>query len=180
VLKRERIGVIRLVAVAGGCQYSVIPRSEKNIHVGLEGTLDGNVEVVGLDLGEGAELGLAVGQVETGDLLVEDLGEDVDADVELAGLGELDVLLAPGGIAVLEQHDLGKDLVGEGAGHDEGGVAGGTAKVDETALGEEDDVAAVLHEETVNLGLDVLDRLGVGLEPGDVNLNVEVANVWGC
>jgi len=56
-------------------------------------------------------------------------------------------------------------------------VTGGTTKVDETSLGEEDDVAAVLHEEAVDLWLDVLDALGVGLQPGNVDLNVEVTNV---
>lgn len=117
-------------------------------------------------------------EVETGDLLVQDLGQDVDANLERARLGELDVLLAPRGILGLEESNLGKDLVGEGAGHDEGGVAGGTAKVDQTTLSEEDDVAAVVHEEAVDLGLDVLDRLGVGLEPGNVNLDIEVANVY--
>lgn len=38
-------------------------------------------------------------------------------------------------------------------------------------------MAAVLHEEAVNLGLDVLDALGVGLQPSDVDLNIEVTNV---
>lgn len=116
-------------------------------------------------------------EVEEGDLLVEDLGEDVDTDVELAGLAELDVLVAEGLVLGLVQHDLGKDLVGEGAGHDEGGVAGGTAQVDETALGEEDDVAAVLEEVAVDLGLDALDGLGVGLEPGNVDFDIEVTDV---
>lgn len=118
-----------------------------------------------------------MGQVKSGDLLVENLGQDVDADVELAGLGELDVLLAESLVLGLEQHDLGKDLVGERAGHDERRVAGGTAKVDKTTLGKEDDVAAALHGEAVDLGLDALDRGSVGLEPGNVDLNVEVANV---
>lgn len=145
--------------------------------VGLVRTLDGQTEVLGLDGGHLGQLGVDVGQVEGGDLLVEDLGQDVDADVELAGLAELDVLLAESLVLGLEQHDLGKDLVGEGAGHDEGRVAGGAAKVDETALGEEDDVAAALHGEAVNLGLDALDAGSVGLEPGNVDLNVEVANV---
>lgn len=116
-------------------------------------------------------------QVELGDLLVQDLGENVDTDIELLGLAELDVLLAESGILGLEQQDLGKDLVGERARHDERRVTGGTAKVDEAALGKEDDVAAVLHEEAVDLGLDVLARLGVGLQPRDVNLDIEVTNV---
>ncbi|KUI61723.1 hypothetical protein VP1G_11265 [Cytospora mali] len=133
-------------------------------------------EVLGLDGGELGELDVAVGQVETGDLLVEDLGKDVDLLLELLGL-ELDVLVGELLALVLEEHDLAQDLVGEGAGHNEGGVAGGTAQVDQTTLSEEDDVAAAVHEEAVDLGLDVLDALGVGLEPGNVDLNVKVANV---
>lgn len=58
----------------------------------------------------------------------------------------------------------------------ERGVAGAAAEVDETALREEDDVAARGHGEAVDLGLDVdvLDR--VLLEPGDVDLDVKVAD----
>lgn len=97
------------------------------------------------------------------DLLVELLGEHVDTKGVRGVVGP--------------EGNLGKDLVGERTGHDERGVASGTAKVDETALGEEDDVTAVGHEVAVNLGLDVLVLLGVGLEPSDVNLDVKVTNV---
>lgn len=159
-----------------------------SVHVALEWALDWQAHVLGLDLGELAELGVDVVQVQESDLLVEDLGQDVDTDVHLSaldiadalalvGTSEFDVLLAELLIAGLVEHDLGKDLVGEGAGHDEGGVAGGTAKVDETTLGEKDDVTAVGHQEAVNLRLDVLDGLGVLLEPGNVDLNVEVTDV---
>lgn len=48
------------------------------------------------------------------------------------------------------------DLVGEGAGHDKGGVAGGTAQVEEAALGQHDHAVAVGEDEAVDLGLDVL------------------------
>lgn len=75
------------------------------------------------------------------------------------------------------ESDLGKNLVGEGAGHDEGRVSGSASKVDETALGKEDDVAAGGHGEAVNLGLDVGVLDGSLLEPGDVNLDVEVSDV---
>ena len=116
--------------------------------------------------------------METGDLLVEDLGEDVDTDGELAGgLGELGVLAGEGLVLALVQHDLGKNLVGERAGHDERRVASGASQVDETALSEEDNVAPVLHEEAVNLGLDGNNAGSVGLEPGNVDLAVEVTNV---
>jgi hypothetical protein len=95
----------------------------------------------------------------------------------LASGAELDVLLAKHRVLGLVQHDLGQDLVGEGAGHDKGRVAGGAAQVDQTTLGEQDDVAAIGHQITVNLGLDNLDRLGVGLEPGNIDFDVKVTNV---
>jgi hypothetical protein len=117
--------------------------------------------------------------MELGDGLVQDLGQHVDADVELLGGAELNVLLSESSILGLEQEDLSKDLVGERARHDKGRVSSGAAQVDETALGEEDDVAAVLHEESVDLGLDVLNAGSVGLQPGNVNLNIEVTNVLG-
>lgn len=147
------------------------------VDVALEGTLDIQAKVVGLDGGKLGQLGVDVVQVETGDLLVKDLGEDVDTNGLLAGSTELGVLLAESDILGTEESDLSEDLVGERAGHDERRVAGSTAKVDKTTLSQEDDVTAVGHGVTVNLRLDVLDGLGVGLEPGNVNLNVEVTNV---
>lgn len=80
---------------------------------GLVGAGDGEVEVVGLLLAEDGELDVELLEVGTGDLLVELLGEHVDAERELARVGP--------------ESDLGKDLIGEGAGHDERGVAGSTA-----------------------------------------------------
>ena len=181
-----------------------IPEKTKRlvtVHVGLEGTLGREGHVLDLGRGHLGKLGVDVVEVEKGDLLVEDLGEDVDADVHaldvaldlalldlldeagdgiglaLGGAGELDVLLGELLVAGLVQHDLGKDLVGEGAGHDEGRVASGASQVDETALSEEDDVAAVLHEVAVDLGLDAGDRLGVLLEPRNVDFDIEVTDV---
>lgn len=40
-------------------------------------------------------------------------------------------------------------------------------------------MASVSHGEAVNLGLDVGDRLGVGLQPGDVDLDIEMADANG-
>lgn len=116
-------------------------------------------------------------KVQLGNLLIENLGQDGNANLKLARLGKGNVLLAESLVLVLVQHDLGQHLVGEGAGHDERGVTSGTAQVDETALSKEDDVAAVLHQEAVDLRLNVLNARGVGLEPGNVNLNVKVTNV---
>jgi hypothetical protein len=148
------------------------------VHLGLVGSLNSESDVLSLLGGEGLEAGTEVVQVETGNLLVEDLGENVDTDGELSGgLGELGVLGGESGILRLVQHDLGKDLVGERAGHDEGRVSGGTSQVDETSLSEKDDVTSVLHEEAVDLGLDGDNGGSVGLQPGNVNLTVEVTDV---
>jgi hypothetical protein len=152
-------------------------RRGRDILVALERTLDTETKVLGLSVGQGLELDVDMVEMKTGNLLVEDLGEHIDLLLELAALGELDVLLAESLVVVLEQHDLSKHLVGEAARHDEGAVASGTSKVDETSLGEEDDMTARLHQVTVNLRLDVLVASSVGLDPRNINLNVEVANV---
>ena len=53
----------------------------------------------------------------------------------------------------------------------------GAAKVDQPSFGQQDDVLATLHFETVHLGLDV-DFLGaVVLQPLDVNLAIEMPDV---
>lgn len=147
------------------------------VDLSLVWSLRGDTEVISLLGGEGGELDVQVVQVKTSDLLIQDLWKDVDTDVELARLAELNVLLGELWVLGLEEEDLSKNLVGERARHDERGVTGGTAQVDETALSEEDDVTAVGETEAVDLWLDdnVLD--GVGLEPGNVNLAVEVTNV---
>ena len=147
------------------------------VDVALKGTLDGQTEIFGLDGGQLGELNVHMLEMEQSNLLIENLRKNVDTDVKLAGLAEFDILLAEFRITSLVQHDLGKDLVGEGAGHDEGGVTSGTAQVDKTALSKEDDVASVLHEEAVNLGLDAGDRLGVGLEPSNIDFDIEVTDV---
>lgn len=147
------------------------------VDVALEGTLDRETKVLSLDLGELGQLSIDVGQVEKSDLLVEDLGEDVNTDIKLASLAKLDVLVAELLISSLVQHDLGKDLVGERAGHDERGVASGASQVDETALSEKDYVTAILHQVAIDLGLNAGDRLGVLLEPSNIDFDIEVTNV---
>ena len=86
---------------------------------GLEGTVDGDVEVLGLLIGESGELDVELSKVSASDLLVQLLGEHVNAESELTRVGP--------------ESDLSEDLVGEGARHDEGRVARRAAKVDETA-----------------------------------------------
>lgn len=115
--------------------------------------------------------------MQQGNLLVEDLGQNVDADGFLARLAKFNVPLAEDFILGFEQHDLRQHLVGEGARHNEGGMTRSAPKVDETTLCEEDDVAAVFHQVTVDLRLDVLDALGVGFKPCHVDFNVKMSNI---
>jgi hypothetical protein len=152
----------------------------RNVLLGLVRTVRTETKVLGLDGGKLGQLGVDVLEVEQGNLLVQDLGEDIDANGLLAGGTELDVLLAESSVLGLEEGDLSEHLVGERAGHDERGVTGGTAKVNQTSLSQQNDMASVGHSITVNLRLDVLDRLGIGLEPGNVNLDIEVADVCSC
>lgn len=59
-------------------------------------------------------------------------------------------------------------------------MTGCAAEVDEAAFGEQDYVAAVGHEEAVDLGFDGLGGFGVLFEPGNVDFNVEMADVFVC
>ena len=52
--------------------------------------------------------------------------------------------------------DTHRYLVGEGAGHDKGGVACGAAQVEQTALSQDDHAMTIGVDEAVHLGLDVL------------------------
>ena len=102
--------------------------------------------------------------MQPGDLLVEVLGQHVDALLVLVVLGE--------------QLDLGDRLVGERVAHHEARVPGGVAEVQQASLGEHDDRVAVGEDPLVDLRLDVdpLDPGDLG-QPGHVDLVVEVADV---
>ena len=98
------------------------------------------------------------------DLLVEVLREHVDLLLVL--------------VVLREQLDLGDRLVREGVRHHERRVAGRVAEVQQAALGEDDDRAAVGADPLVDLRLDVdlLDAVDLR-EAGHVDLVVEVADV---
>ena len=150
--------------------------------LGLEGSLLGQTKVVALLLGELGKVDVEGAKVGEGDLFVELLGEHVHAQRVVLG--------------VVPQLELGQNLpqkskwcnffwksytiqkktnlVGEGGGHDEAGVSHGAAEVDKTALGEEDDVLAVLQGEPVHLRLDVRLRPAVLLQPLDLGRNVQI------
>lgn len=49
-------------------------------------------------------------------------------------------------------------------------------QINETTLSQKDQVAAVSHRVAVNLRFDVDDLLGILLQPGNINLDVEVTD----
>jgi len=71
------------------------------------------------------------------DLLVQLLGQHVHAQRVLA--------------RVAPQLNLGQNLVAEAVGHDEGRMSHGAAQVDQTSLGQQDDVLAVVQRVSVHL-----------------------------
>ena len=130
----------------------------------LVGTIRGKVEVLGLIVGEEGQLDVKLLEVSASDFLIQRLGQDVDTNIELFPISGV-------------EDDLSENLVGEGAGHDEGWVSGSTSEVNKTTLGEEDDVLPRGHGEPVHLRFYVDDRLSILLQPSDVDLNVEVTDV---
>merc|ERR1719209_788752 len=139
-----------------------LSRRSISVMIGLEGSPLGNAEIFGLVFSEGGELDAEMLQVSFGDFLVELLGQHVDADLVLAGFGP--------------EFDLGQDLVGKRVAHDEGGMTHSAAEIDETALGEQNDVFAVFEGVAIDLGLDVV-LLGVLVQPGGVDLAIEMSDV---
>lgn len=131
--------------------------------VGLVRTGGGQTQVVGLDRGQLGQLDSQGDQVGSGDLLVQLLGQEMNTDGVSLRLGP--------------ELDLGQDLVGERTGHDERGVTSGTTQVDQSTFGQKDDMLAALHGVSVDLGLDVGDGGGVGLQPRNIDFDVEVTDV---
>lgn len=74
------------------------------------------------------------------DLLVKGFWKNVESELVFLWSSELGPEL-----------NLSENLVGEGVGHDERWMSGGTSKVDKTSFGKEDDVTSVLEGVTVNL-----------------------------
>merc|ERR1719278_2136539 len=92
-----------------------------------------------------------------GALAIKLLGEHVHVDSVLA--------------RVAPQLDLGEHLVGERGGHNKARVTHGTAKVDQAALSQQDQVLAIGKCEPVHLRLDVGLLLAVLLQPLDLEEN---------
>jgi len=129
---------------------------------GLVGAVDRDVKVLALGFVENGQLDVELPQVCASDLLVKFLGKHVDTERELLRSGP--------------EGNLGEDLVGERTGHDERWVASGASEVDQTTFGKQDDMATVGHGVTIDLRLNIDDGLRVSLEPGDIDLDIEVTN----
>ena len=56
-------------------------------------------------------------------------------------------------------------------------MASGAAQVDETALSKEDEMTSAGHGVAVDLGLNIDNALSVSLQPGNIDFDIEVANV---
>jgi len=106
--------------------------------------------------------------METGNLLVKVLGEDVD-------LSALVLLI---GVFVLPEFDLGENLIGERAAHHERRMTSGTTQIEETALSKNDDSVTIGEFITINLLFDVEGlNSGVIVETVHVNFIIEVTDV---
>jgi len=81
--------------------------------------------------------------VESSDLLIELLGEDVNFILVLVG------------VLVLEELDLGEDLVGERGRHNERRMSSGATKVQESSFSEDEDSVAIREDKLIKLWLDV-------------------------
>lgn len=129
---------------------------------GLERSLNADTKIFALVGGKSGQLDVQKVKMESGDFFVELLGQEVNSNRVF--------------LNVLPDLQLSHNLVTEGVGHNERRMSSGTSQVDETALSQKDDVSSVGQLVTVNLRLDVVS-LGVSLEPGNVDLTIEVSNV---
>lgn len=114
-----------------------------SVPVGLEWAFNWKVEVVGLCLCELGQLDVQALKVGIGDLSVESQWQSVARTVLVLAVG-----------VVLPELDLSKRLVGEGGRHDEGWVTSGTAEVDQSAFGKENDVLSCWEQVSLHLWLD--------------------------
>ena len=130
---------------------------------GLVRTFNRDGKVVRLDGGQFTQLNTQLVQMSTGNFFVKLLGQDVDTKGPFTRLSP--------------QGNLSQDLVGERVGHDEGRMASSTTQVDKTTFSEQDNVVTALHGETIDLGLDVDTFNSVSLDIGDIDFDIEMANV---
>ena len=96
-----------------------------------------------------------------GDLFVQMLGQGIDLFVIGLGIGP--------------KFNLGQSLVGEGGAHHKARMARGIAKIDQAALGQDDQLLAVREFHMVDLGLDFVPaEIAQGR---NLNFGIEVADI---
>merc|ERR1712032_1184519 len=115
------------------------------VGIALEGPAHLHANVIGLLLRGHSELGAQRRQVQRSDLLVERLGQEIY--IVLVGLRLL---------PVLQEIELSKHLVREGARHHERRVPSGATQVEQAPGRKHDDAMSIREDEAVHLRLDVL------------------------
>merc|ERR1712232_767976 len=144
-----------------------VPPSSVTIGLRLEWPSDLDADIVCLLLRERREFGTERGEVQSSHLLIKLLGQQIDV-----------VLVALALLPILQQVELTKHLVGEGARHHERRVPSGTTEVKEAARGEDNNPVAIWEDKTIHLRFDVLDLdAWEPLEFCHLYLVVEMANV---
>merc|ERR1719401_3203736 len=108
-----------------------------SVSVWLKRALDFHPNVVSLLLGECGELGAERRQVQSSNLLVQLLWQQIHV-----------ILVALVLLPVLQKVQLAKDLVGEGARHHKGGVACGTAEVAQASRCKHDDAMPIREDKS--------------------------------
>merc|ERR1712124_6662 len=122
-----------------------------------------HTDVVRLLLAQGREHGAESGEVQSGDLLVQLLRQKVDI-----------ALVALVVLPIIKDVKLAEDLIGEGARHDEGWVAGGATEIAQAPRGHDDDTMAIREHEAIHLRFDIIDLdARKALDAGHVDLVVE-------
>ena len=129
--------------------------------VGLVRAVGEHADVGGLRVGQLAQLGVQLLELQAGDLLVEMLGQRVNTNRVIG--------------STREQLDLGDGLIGEGRRHHVGRMAGAAAEIHQAALGEQDDALAVGEDHVIDLRLDLFPL--VLFDRRDIDFVVEVADV---
>ena len=120
-----------------------------------------HTDIVGLLLVQLGRLSPDFFQMQRSNLFVEILGQHIDFVFVLRRIGE--------------QADLRQCLVGEAGGHDETWIARGATQVDQTPLGENDDLLPIGEGHQIGARLDLGPPLIV--ERSDLNFAVEVADI---
>merc|ERR1712137_755960 len=137
------------------------------VGIALERTLNLDPDVVGLLLRQRRQVSAESRQVQPGNLLIQLLRKKIHI-----------VLVRLGLLPILQKVKLSQDLVGEGAGHDEGRMTSGASEVQQPACSQDNDAVSIWEQETVDLRLDVLDLdAREVLQTSHVNLVVKVTDV---